>query len=271
MPTFEQFVASLRDPSLRAGIGLVIDDTDAAALLTRQDWASDYFYRWLAMFPAAAAAAAAPPATAPPTAPVSAEVFASAAPGAVPDAAEQSTARLGAPDAQPWEAATRGPRIPSALRRPLLIVGSAVVVAALVAIGLSVYSTVIREAVAAAPIAQHSRPSGTATTGTTTNADYFHGLTRPEYDLLEAVLAPQGHTLEEAVSQGSTDSALRAMLTQASASLDRTCTQAESTPDGFDSSVLKASFIAGYKVAAKATDTQADATYAALAEYCAAR
>ncbi|MES1170485.1 MAG: hypothetical protein ABUL47_07345, partial [Leifsonia sp.] len=59
-PSFEQFVAALRDPAQRPGIGLAISDQDAAALLTNASWANDYYARWIELFPPATPAPTAP-------------------------------------------------------------------------------------------------------------------------------------------------------------------------------------------------------------------
>ena len=67
-PSFEQFVAALRAPEQRGSIRLAISDEDAASLMSRDDWARDYYAQWIGMFPAepaetvtAVPASAAPP------------------------------------------------------------------------------------------------------------------------------------------------------------------------------------------------------------------
>jgi hypothetical protein len=50
-PSFEQFDAALRTPERRAAIRLTITDADAASLLTRDDWAHEYYSQWVGMFP----------------------------------------------------------------------------------------------------------------------------------------------------------------------------------------------------------------------------
>ena len=255
MPTFEQFVAALRDPSLRAGIGLVIEDSDAAALLTRQDWASDYYTRWLALFPAATAAAAAAPAAAP--APVSAEVF----------APQQGAASPFGPPPPAWTTPNRGPRIPSAAKVPLIIGGSLLAAVLLVAVGLGVYRQVVLSA-ASSPTAIRSTASADSSPSAKDDAVFYHGLTHPEYEVLEAVLAPQGRTLEEAVQGGATDAELRTTFDKLSPSLTAGCAQAATIPGGFDEPSFRKSFIAGYETTQKATDAQAGVVFDAFADYC---
>ena len=49
MTTFVQFVEALVEPEKRAGIGLVITDADAAALIGNKEWAENYFAQWVAL------------------------------------------------------------------------------------------------------------------------------------------------------------------------------------------------------------------------------
>jgi hypothetical protein len=49
--TFEQFENALRDASLRPGIGLIINDEEAGALLSNAEWSTSYFEQWSAMTP----------------------------------------------------------------------------------------------------------------------------------------------------------------------------------------------------------------------------
>jgi hypothetical protein len=257
VPTFEQFVAALRDPSLRAGIGLVIEDSDAAALLTRQDWASDYYTRWLALFPEAAAAAAAPGASAPAPVPVSATAF----------APQESAASPFGPPPTPWATPNRVSRIPSAAKVPLIVGGSLLGVILLVAIGLGVYRQVVLSAASSPTTSRSTTPADPSPTAKD-NAVFYHGLTHSEYEVLEAVLAPQGRTLEQAVQGGATDAQLRTTFDKLSPSLTAGCAQAATVPGGFDDPRFRKSFIAGYEATQKATDDQAGVVFDAFAEYC---
>ena len=67
-PSFEQFVSALQEPEQRAAIRLAISDSDAAALLTRDDWIREYYAQWIALFPAENPASAATAGTATATA-----------------------------------------------------------------------------------------------------------------------------------------------------------------------------------------------------------
>ena len=280
-PSFEQFVAALRDPALRSGIGLVIGDSDAAALLTRQDWANDYYYKWLALFPLAAAAAAATPAGIPASEPVAASVFDAGAPpssgplagppplGAAPVTRDPLAGRPAAGGAPLWQTAPAASRIPSSAKVPL-IVGASVLGAVLVAVlGVTVGGGLITAAATSHPVALSTPSSVTPPATATADAEPdTHGLTREEYDLLEAVVAPSGHSVEEAVAHGTTDAELRVTADQLKVQLADTCTGASKVPQGFDNAAYKAAFIAGYSVQQKVTPEQATVIYTALAGYC---
>ena len=254
-PSFEQFVAALRDPQLRSAIGLVIGDTDANALLTRQDWAADYYHKWLALFPIAAAMPV-DPATAPAAEPVAASVF----------PARASTVTV-APPAEAHTSWAKKP-IPRWSRVPLIILGSLVGSVMLVGYLLGQYHNAVDAAATSRPLIAHSTPvpSSSATDVAVPVGKY--GLTGPEYELLDAVLVSENHSVDELVARGTTDAELRALADQVAAKTTKTCTDGKSLPDGFENATFKASFIAGYVVSAKVAPDQAARVFSALATYC---
>lgn len=135
-PSFEQFVAALRDPSQRPAIGLVIGDADAASLLTNQDWAMDYFHKWLALFPAATAATQPTAAFA---APEPAPVL-TPAPQAAPESVRTPAPAISSAPAVSNVPEASAPATPRGSRVPLLVVGTvlgAVVLAVLAVLGLT--------------------------------------------------------------------------------------------------------------------------------------
>ena len=256
-PSFEQFVAALRDPAQRPGIRLSISDEDAGTLLTRADWANDYYSRWIALFPAAAVVPAATP---------------TPSYGPPPSAAPAPAYGLAAADAPAWAAAPRR-KLPSAARIAIIAV---VTIAALWAVAgiinvVQATTRVSATTIATGPGAATSPSSGTGSgSGSGTQGDpvVFHGLTQTEYDLIEAVLAPQGHTLEQAVAQGADDAALQRIEISAESSMAKTCSDGEALDNGFGNATFRASFIAGYEVAQKATPAQAAQVYDSLAAFC---
>lgn len=258
MPTFDQFVAALRDPTLRGQIGLVIDDADAATLLSRQDWANDYYTKWLSLFPAAAAAAAASPASVPPSVPVSAGVFDS--PTTAPD--------YGPPPVV-WATPEAASRTPSAAKVALIVVGSVVAACVLVAVGVGALRQFVLTDAGTTPATRST--TSAASPSATADAISFHGLTGTEYAVFEAVLIPQGHSLEEAVENGATDAQLRSTFDKLSVGFTTACAQSKSVPSGFENASFRHSFIAGYESTQKVTDEQAGAVYDALGDYCAVR
>jgi len=232
-PSFEQFVAALRDPAQRPGIGLSISDADATTLLTRADWAQDYYSRWIALFPAAAVA---------------------------PTPAPAATV-----DAPPAWAATPKRRMPSAARIAVIVV---LTIAALWAVAGVI--NVVRTLTYVSTSAPANRPAAVTLPPSSANSDpvVFHGLTKTEYDLLEAVLAPQGHTLEEAVENGADDAELRQTAANAETSIAKTCTDGKALNGGFDNPTFRASFITTYEAEQKATPEQATNVFVALSSYC---
>jgi hypothetical protein len=277
-PSFEQFVAALRDPSLRAGIGLVVDDADAAALLTRQDWASDYYHKWLALFPVAAAAAAAPPAAAPPA--------------TAPPAPSPAVVLTPPPAPTTWQTAPAASRVPSRAKVPLVIAASVLGVLLLTAGAVGVYTGLI----STTPVAQHSSVSSGSSSGTSSGTSTgssagstagtgpsapattaaqnpavgsdTHGLTPEEYQLMDAAAAPSGHSIEEEIAHGLSDAQLRSEADLFETQIKSTCTAAAAYPQGIENATFKASFIAGYAVQVHITTEQATAVYTALVNYC---
>lgn len=237
-PTFEQFVSALRDPSQRASIGLSISDTDAAALLTRQEWATDYYHQWLATFPAAATPA--PVDYGPP-------------PGAAAPRFPTSTTQIG-----------RAARLPSGVARLLIIGGSAVGAVLLVVGGVGAYSAVM-----ATSVAHHAVTSGSPTsTAATPLPDDLHGLSAREYPLMESVFESEGRTIPDLAAQGMTDDRLRSLTDTILPQADKACTDASHLQNGFDNPAYKASFIAGYVTTSKVTPDKAAKVYEAIAAYC---
>lgn len=255
-PSFEQFVEALRDPAQRPGIGLSISDADASTLLTRADWANDYYSRWIALFPPIAAEPA-------PVLTSSASEF-----GPPPSAAATQGPGFVAVDAPDWGAKPRR-TLPSPARIAIIAVLTVVVLAVVAGVIYEVQAvTRTPVATAAKTPAAVASPSSGASTGTN-DPVVFHGLTQSEYDLMEAVLAPQGHTLEEAVQQGTTDEKLRELVTAATAETAKSCSDGEALPGGFTNAVFRASFIAGYVTGQGASQDQASDVYDALANFCA--
>lgn len=292
-PSFEQFVAALRDPEQRAGIGLSISEEDASTLLTRADWATDYYSRWIALFPAAAAepepepAPPAPPAVAPepavvPAAAVPAAVVPAAfVPAAEAPAATPTTSPFGPPpgaaptasgygavDTQSWAPPPR--RKLSAARIAVITVLSLVALSVLAGVLNEVLVVTRTSATTPGKTPAAAAPSPSASTDGKADPVVFHGLTQTEYDFLEAALAPQGHTLEQVVAQGADDAALHEIAVNAESSMGKTCRDGEALDNGFDNAAFRASFLAGYESAQKATPEQATKVYDTLAAYCAA-
>lgn len=240
-PSFEQFVAALRDPSQRASIGLSISDSDAASLLTRQDWATDYYHQWLALFPAAGQAPAAVADFGPPP-------------------------RVAAP--QPYADLTQfgsPARVPSGLKRLLIIGGSAVGAVLLVVVGVSAYSAVV-----AGSVSHHSVAGSVTSASAAPLPDDLHGLSAREYPLMEAVFESEDRTIPGMAAQGMTDDKLRTLTNTIVPEAERACTDTAKLQNGFDNPSYKASFIAGYISTSKVTPDKAAKVYQAIAEYCAA-
>lgn len=273
-PNFEQFVAALRDPAQRPGIGLSISDHDAATLLTRADWANEYYSRWIALFPAAPPE---PVFTASPT-PVASTTPSTTTPSpfgppptAVPTAAFGFDAAAAPATAAPLD---RAPAARRTLPRPARIALIAVITIVALWIVAGVVNGVVTLTHASATT--HT-PTSAAATPPPAGADagavdpvVFHGLTQTEYDLLEAVLAPQGHTLEEAVAGGADDTELQRLAASTKSSTAKSCSDGEALANGFGNAAFRASFIASYEVTQKATPQQAAQVYDALAAYCGA-
>lgn len=238
-PSFEQFLGALRDPSQRAAIGLSIDDADAAALLTREDWATDYYDRWLALFPATTAPAAAtdfgPP------------------PGAYPPQNAASTTELG-----------RTAEMPSGVKRLLIIGGSLIGAVLLVVIGVSVYSGVM-----AASVSHHTAAAGATTAAPASPLpDDLHGLSAREYPLIESVFESEDRTIPGMVAQGMTDDRVRALADTIVPEADTACSTTAKLQGGFDDPTYKSSFIAGYVATSKVTPDKAAKVYDAIETYC---
>jgi hypothetical protein len=244
-PSFEQFVSALRDPAQRVSIGLSISDADAAALLTSQEWATDYYHQWLAMFPAAGQTATHAPDFGPPP-----QAFApqNAAPFSM------STTQLGSAS-----------RVPSGLKRLLIIGGSALGAVLLIVIGVSVYSGVVANSAAHHPVAGSTTPASAAPLP----AD-LHGLSAREYPLLEAVFESEDRTIPGMAAQGMTDDRLRTLTDTLVTQAQKACDVAAHQQNGFDNPTYKSSFIAGYVATAKVTPEKAGIVYDAIVDYCAA-
>ncbi|MEO6116096.1 MAG: hypothetical protein ABIP33_06905 [Pseudolysinimonas sp.] len=256
-PSFDEFVAALRDPSLRASIGLSIGDDDAAALLTRHEWANDYYHQWLALFPAATAPAAAPPvAAAPPPAAAPASDF-----GPPPQLAPAS--QFSTP---PNQFAPAASGMSSGLKRLLIIGGSVIGAVLLVVVGVSVYSGVVINAASHHPVTAGSSPSASASTPALP-AD-LHGLSAREYPLLEAVFESEDRTIPDMVTQGMTEDRLRSLADTVVPQAERACTNTANLQGGFNNPTYKASFIAGYIATSKVTPDKAAKVYDAIVQYC---
>jgi hypothetical protein len=260
-PTFEQFVAALQDASQRAAIGLTISDADAAALLTRQDWALDYYHQWLSLFPATASPAPAAEAT----------PAASPTPGAAATPGAEATfgaAGFGPPP-QPMSftsqmnATTLGSpsRMSSGLKRLLIIGGSVLAAVVLVVVGVGVYSGVVANSV--------SHHSATGSSSAPLPND-LHGLSAREYPLMEAVFESEGRTIPGMIASGMTTDRLRSLTDTIVTQADRACSAATSMQGGLDNPAYRQSFIAGYMSTAKVTADKAGMVYDAIEQYCAA-
>ena len=261
-PSFEQFVAALRDPAQRPGIRLSISDEDAGTLLTRADWANDYYSRWIALFPAAAAPAAVVPAAA--VAP--AAVVPAAAPppsfGPPPSAAPASAFHLAAVDPPAWAAPPRR-RLPSAARIAIIAV---VTIAALWAVAGVINVVLATTHTAAATIA--SGPRATTSPPAAVLPDDLHGLSVREYPLMESVFESEDRTIPGMAAQGMTDDQLRTLTDTIVPQADKACTDTAGIQNGFDNPTYKASFIAGYITTSKVTPDKAAKVYDAIATYC---
>lgn len=281
-PSFDQFVAALRDPALRAQIGLSISDADADALVTRQDWANDYYYKWLAMFPAAVAAAAAAPAAERAPEPVAMSAFAqttAASPAAPPatgfaasppagvyGAPPQSATRTAAPST--WQMGPAAPRIPSRAKVPLIVGGALVALVVLAVVGVNVYSGVVASSVGRAPLSAASHaPTDATDTSDDVPAD-THGLTAREYRYVEVIIESENSTIPILVSKGMTDAKLRTLTDQLIVQSDPACSQSAQLSGGFDNAAFRASFIAGYVATTKVSSEAAGKVFDALAVYC---
>jgi hypothetical protein len=254
-PSFEQFVAALRDSTQRPGIGLSISDEDAAALLTRADWVNDYYSRWIALFPAEAPAAA----------PMTAPTAASSSPFGPPPATA-TTASFGfAPAAAPATATYASDR--GAASRRLTIIGLWIVAGVINGVVTLTHASALTST---RPPAAATSSSGTGGDAGTDDPVVFHGLTQTEYGLLEAVLAPQGGSLEQAVAGGATDDDLRRLAAKEDSSTAKTCSDAKLLENGFDNATFRAGFLARYESVQKVTEEQAAKVFDAFAAYCAA-
>jgi hypothetical protein len=262
-PSFDQFVVALRDPAQRAGIGLSISDDDASTLLTNANWANDYYARWIALFPPAVVApAAVAPAFTPPAPPAPAPSPFGPPPTAVATQAP-AVAMADTPAPNPRR------RLPAPARIAIITV-LGLVALSIVAGLIGEVAAVTRTPTAAKTHAAVTPASPGASAGVQNDPVVFHGLRQTEYNLLEAVLAPQGHSLEEAVSQGADDAHLQLLATNALSAMAKTCTDGEALDQGFDNAAFRASFIAAYESAQKSTSAQATKVYDTLAAYCAA-
>ena len=248
-PTFEQFVAALRDPSQRAAIGLTISDADAAALLTRQDWALDYYHEWLSLFPATASPTPAAAAT-----PGAAATFGAAGFGPPPQpmsyTSQMNATTLGSPS-----------RMSSGLKRLLIIGGSVLAAVVLVVVVVGVYSGVVANSV--------SHHSATGLSAAPLPND-LHGLSVREYPLMEAVFESEGRTIPGMIASGMTTDRLRSLTDTIVTQADRACSAATSMQGGLDNPTYRQSFIAGYMSTAKVTADKAGMVYDAIEQYCAA-
>ncbi len=269
-PSFEQFVAALSDPALRASIGLSIGDADAAALLTNQDWAGDYYEKWIALFPVAAAtpAAAIPAAAATAAAmePAPAPIWASAYPAASSDPFGPPPT-LSVPAAEPtWTSSPRASRRRGGVRTPILVVGSVVVVLALVVLGVNVVPSFFSSVQAGSKsITFSTKPTASATAAAL--PENTHGLTAREYPLIEAVLEAQGSSIPVLVAGGMTDTSLHTVSEQFLPVADQACAGAAKI-GGFGNATYRASFITGYTSTGKISAAAASTVYDAIARYC---
>jgi hypothetical protein len=259
-PSFEQFVSALRDPSQRAAIGLTISDADAASLLTRQEWATDYYHQWLAMFPAAATpVAAAESAVAQPPAP------ADFGPPPQSGPPQFSATPIDAPTTQLGSPA----RMPSRLKGLLIIGGSVVGAAVLVAVGIGVYSGVMAGSTSHRPVAGSSTSASASASAAPLPAD-LHGLSARAYPLMEAVFESEDRTIPEMVAAGMSDDRLRSLADTVVPEADTACKVAAKLPKGFDDPSYRSSFIAGYISTSKVSSDKASKVFDAIADYCAA-
>jgi hypothetical protein len=261
-PSFEQFLAALRDPALRPGIRLSISDEDAATLLTRADWANDYYSRWIALFPAAAVAPAVVPAATPapsygppPSSPPSSP------PSAVPSAVPSSAYGM-ASDAPAW-AATPRRRLPSAARIAIIAV---VTIAALWAVA-GVVNVVLAATHASATAIANVPRAATSPSAVALPAD-LHGLSAREYPLVESVFESEDRTIPGMVAGGMTDDRLRSLADALVPQAEKACANTANLQNGFDNPTYKASFIAGYITTTHVTPDKAAMVYDGIARYC---
>ena len=267
-PSYEQFLAALRDPAQRAGIRLIIDQSAAESLLSRSDWAADYYQQWIALFPSAAPAAVVPVLESPYGPPPTAAPSAPAAFSRDPSAASYT--------AQVWPDDDAGRiRRPSRGRLAIIVLSALVGALLLVVAGFAIVSALPRTPVSAlsgSSAAPSTEPSTGPTAGADTDADqvFFHGLTRPEYDLLEATVEATGHSLEEGVAQGTTDAVIRALADQLDAQTAKICTSTKDIPNGFANTTYRSTFISGFETTSHADEAHAAAVYDAIEEYCGA-
>jgi hypothetical protein len=150
---------------------------------------------------------------------------------------------------------------------PLIIAGSVLGVVLLTVLAVTIGGPLITAAAKTSPLAVSTAPA-TSPTAIADAAPETHGLTPEEYQLMEAVVAPSGHSVEEAIAQGTTDAELRVIADKLKLQLADTCTGAQKVPQGFDNPAFKAAFIAGYTVQEKVTAEQATVIYTALGDYC---
>lgn len=270
-PSFEQFVAALHDPSQRTSIGLAISDADAAVLLTRADWANDYYSRWVALFPVASAAHANAAAIQAPTA----AALTSASPAAA--FANPSVSDFGPPpravasqfDVYSSQLTPTRSRMPRGLRTPLIIGVSVLVAVSLVVVGVAVYSGLMANAATqhAAEASHQAAGASPSTSADPLPAD-LHGLSAREYPLMEAVFESQDRTIPEMAAQGMTDDRIRTLTDTIVPEAETACTDAQRLQNGFDDPSYKSSFIAGYISTSHVTPDKAEAVYQAIADYC---
>ena len=242
-PSFEQFVAALRDPTQRPGIRLAISDEDAATLLTRADWANDYYSRWIALFPAPAATPS--PSFGPP-----------------PSVAPSPPDNFAAVDTPAW-AATPRRRLPSAARIAIIAV---VTIAALWAVAGVINVVLAATHTAAATV--RNGPRVATSPPAAALPDDLHGLSAREYPLMESVFESEDRTIPAMAAQGMTDDRLRSLTDTIVPEANTACTDTAGLQNGFDNPTYKASFIAGYVTTSKVTPDKAAKVYDAIAEYC---
>lgn len=96
-----------------------------------------------------------------------------------------------------------------------------------------------------------------------------HGLTDREYRLMEVVFESEKHTIPAVTAAGMSDSRLRSLADTVNTEAGKACARTASISDGFDNSVYRASFIAGYMASAKVGPGVAATMYEAISHYCA--